>query len=581
MNFLAEISYKSDKIIHPTPSNNYDKQYNIYEIDINKIENETYWTDWGGTYDHYTGTQIELYYGLFLQKANSVNEVLTTANSLFITNENIVLINIPKHPWIYPDYSTEIEEVVPFLSSCLNPDNPSNNILREINAPVKLELPNFTVKLSDNIAGITLNQGFNIDLINNDGYFDNEIKWNLLNTPLHLKKSCIENPTYSDFHTIRTGLIENVSTTFNNVNISISDKIKAMNEPVCNVIKQSDYLNIIIEEKSIGKNIPVLYGTKKIKLIKLNLNNYLACEYISNISGVYNKDGNSISFSQNNDIILTNEEADYAIVTGYVNNKIGEIILDLINKKTKIMYNDSNWNIEELESYIEKSPKVNIVFENGDVKKCIQDTLKSDLAFFIQTIDGRFTIRYYGNTYNTHTIPNWCITKKPEKTWESAQENYFSSCIVNYNYIDNELYSTYAYTEKENEAENLYRKIVRKTFDTNLINESDVIKLAKLLTERYTYLKQTLKLYVGIDTSNYELLDTVRININVNERNFNCSNLYYIKEINPAQDILTLEEININDITGEYPNTNYYENDYDNEYVDSNDYEYIIDGGFI
>ncbi|MCL2157538.1 MAG: hypothetical protein FWH54_05905, partial [Methanobrevibacter sp.] len=146
INFLVEISIKSNNIIHPTPTNNYNKQFNIYEININPIE-KTYWTDWGGTYDHFIGTQIELYYSQFLQKVNNENELEVTPFSLYITNENIVLINIPKHPWLYPDYSTENEEVIPFLSSSLNPDKPSNNIIREVNAKTRLEIPNFSIKL--------------------------------------------------------------------------------------------------------------------------------------------------------------------------------------------------------------------------------------------------------------------------------------------------------------------------------------------------------------------------------------------------------------------------------------------------
>ena len=582
INFLVEISIKSNNIIHPTPTNNYNKQFNIYEININPIE-KTYWTDWGGTYDHFIGTQIELYYSQFLQKVNNENELEVTPFSLYITNENIVLINIPKHPWLYPDYSTENEEVIPFLSSSLNPDKPSNNIIREVNAKTRLEIPNFSIKLSDSIAGITLNQGYSITLYNNDGYFDDEEKWNLLNTPLHLKKSIGENPSYTDFKTIRTGLIENVSTDFENIQIDVSDKFKSLNEPICNVIIEKDYPNVIIDDKAIGKNIPVLYGTKKIKLIKLNDNNYVAAEYISNISGVYDNENNEISFNYDNisNIIKTVSKADYAIVTGYTENKIGEIIKDLVTRKSKIQYNNSNWNIDELSEYINYSSKINIVFNSGDIKKAIQDILKNDLAYFIQQVDGRFTIRQYGKDYNVHLIPSWSITKKPDKTWASAQENYFSSCILNYDYTDDEDYKSYLYNERENESENKYRKITRKTFNTDLIYKEDVEKLSKLLSNRYTDLKQTLTIAIGIDTSEFELLDMVILDTNINDRKFINTQNYIIKEINPAQDILTLETINIKDITGEYPDTNYYEYDYDNEYAYTTDFKTIIEGGFV
>ncbi|MCL2294480.1 MAG: hypothetical protein FWC36_06425 [Spirochaetes bacterium] len=543
--FLAELSTKIDTYIHPTPSNNYDKRYNVYEIDINEYPEESYWLDWGGYYDNFSGSSLELYYSQFLMRVQTLEEVFYTPFSLFITADNIVLFNVPKHPWLYPDYSTEINSVIPFISSALDPANPSNNRVKGMLAAARLEMPNFTVKLSDAISGITLNQGFTLSLINNDGYFDNDEKWNLFNTPVRIKKATMENPGYNDFKAIRTGLVENITTTFDKFQITVADRLRSMGEPVCDVLRQSMFPGIIIDEKDLNKNIPLVYGTKKIKLLKLNDTNYIAAEYVTSVNGVFDRDGNNIFYGFNplTGVITVTGEPDSAIITGYTNNKIGEIIKDIISRKTNIQFNNSNWNLDELNQYIDISAPINIVLSSGNVKAAIQNILKNDMAFFIQQIDGRFTIRKYGTEYAIHEIPAWSATKKPEKIFDSAQEHYFSSCIINYDFIEDDRYKSFLFADRENQAENNFRRRVRKTFDTELIYEEDALVLSKLLSDRYTAMRQTLKLAIGIDTSGFELLDTVVFNAAINKREFSSVSKFIIKEINPAQDMLVLEEL--------------------------------------
>jgi hypothetical protein len=434
--------------------------------------------------------------------------------------------------------------LLPFLSSSLNPNDASNNLIRNMSAPVRLEIPNFSIKLSDNIAGISLNQGFRLSLHNNDGYFDNDKMWNIFNTPVYLKKSIIENPSYDDFKTIRTGFIETTTTNFDNFEIDVSDNFKSLEEPICDVIKKEDFKDISIEEDNLYKNIPIVYGTKKVKLLKLDDTHFVAAEYISTIGAIYDKNDNSISYSYNSSTnVITAANAENALITGYTNNRIGEIITSLITRKTRIIYNDTYYNMAEIITYANSSPRVNIALSSGSVKKAIQTILKSDLSFFIQHIDGRFTIRKYGAEYKTHIIPAWAITKKPEKNYSSAQENYFSSFKINYNYIDQNQFSSYLYSDNEAESENLYQKKVSKTFDTDLININDVKDLANLLSQRYSYLKQTLKISIGLDTTDFELLDTVILDTTINGRIFSDKTKYFIKEINPSQDTLVLEEI--------------------------------------
>jgi len=558
-----------------------------------------------------------------------------------------VYINVPKHPWLFPAYATESDHVMPFISTALNPTKPSNNKLRNVNAPVRLEIPNFTVKLSDNISGVILNQGFVVNLHNNDGYFDHDDTWDLFNTPVRLKKAVVEDPEYADFLEIRSGAAEDTRTTLDMFSIIVADKLRSLEGPVCNVVRQEDYFLIALLPDVLGRNIPVVYGEKKINVLKITETpeRYIACEnitalqtlfarddgelpaFLNNgiitlnynaVTGVYDSDDASLLFdrftdhlqlrqvnnrypsvsyitdSENNRIpfryesqtgILKYAEATAALVTGYTSNNVGEIIQDLVTRKTVIQYNNSNWNRGEVESYINMAADVNISFTGGDIKKAIQDVLRNDMAYFIQQMDGRFTIRKYGEQYGYHEIESWTMTQKPDKDYAKAQAHYFSSCVINYDFQTDDNYKVLLFNEMENDAEDRYRKRLLRTFDTDLFRKTDAQELAELMGTRYTVMRQNIKVGLGIDTTQIELLDTVSILMDVNQRSFSVDQYFTVVEINPAQDILTLEAVDFLDISGEYPETDDldYEFDYDNMFADTlaSEFEMEIDGGTI
>jgi hypothetical protein len=598
INFLAELSSRLRIIILPTPSNEVKRSKNIYQLDISETPEESYWTEWGGVYNNYVDNYIELYFSRFLTQVGSLDEVLNAPFTFCLVSQDtdidggnasdtdetyletydcedamsiitsildggeadnsqvkdkMVYLNVPKHTWLYADWEVEGEVVNTFLYSALDPNRPSNNTLKGKPAKVRLELPSFSVKLSENINGITLNQGFNVSLHNNDGHFDDETNWDIFNTPLHLKKCTKPNPIYYDFKLVRTGLVDDTQTDFKSFKVNASDRFRTLNEPVCNTIKIENYPFLTLADDAIGKNIPVIYGTKDIKLQKLDdANHYIAAEYITSIQGVYDNDGNSISYtysSQTNVITVTQVDedgkyikADMATITGRTTNTIGEIIKDLIIRKTNVAYINTYWNIPEMNKYIAISPRINITFSSGDVKSAVQNILKSDMAYFIQQSDNKFTIRKYGQTYNVHTIQNWTITKELQKNYAKAEKNFFSSCTINYNYR-NDTNETFVYAMEDHDAEDKYRKKISKEFNTDLIYFDDVYALAKLLGERYITMRQVITLPVGIDTSSMELLDRVHVELKINNRLFSQATNYIITEINPVQDILTLEEI--------------------------------------
>ena len=601
--FLAELSKRRTVETHPVP---FDYVNRIYILNISPPPEESYWTQWGGHYDNYTGTNIELYYRQFLKHVESLEELFdsTVDYSLFIdTLTYIVYIKIPVHPWLYPDYGTQAEDVVPVLSSAINPDKPYNNIIRGVKAQTRLSVPSLTVKLSEGLLSVALNQGFSLSFENSDGYFDKDSEWDLFNTPVKLRKSVIDNPEYADFNLIRDGLVNNTAMTFDTFSIDVSDKQRAMSNPVCEILRGERYRNIPISEKARGKNIPAVYGKKKISLINIDgEDSYLAAVYThevhsvtdkdgaglpfifsnniitfdySAVAGVYDKDGNAVPFTYSDGVartvkvlanypsveyitgaagnriphrydtgtgIIRYAEAHAALVTGYTANTIGGIIKDLAVRKAGYSYIPSIWNVSETNQYILNSPRISIVFDGGDVNAAIQETLKSDMAYFIQQTDGKFTVRKYGVAYNVHRLLPWIISGKPKKDFNIASERYFSSCVVLFESGDGETQLRFVYDDLEPYAEAKYRKLKEAEFETGLDSAEDAAALARLLGGRYITMRHTMTLPVGIDTSKIELLDTVTMQMDINGREVSESQYYIVTGVNPAQDILTLEE---------------------------------------
>jgi hypothetical protein len=234
----------------------------------------------------------------------------------------------------------------------------------------------------------------------------------------------------------------------------------------------------------------------------------------------------------------------YVVVEGYSENKIGQIVTSLIARSGRLLYNESNWDVNETNSYLNASSPLNIAVTGGDIKKAVADVLKNDMAFLIQKNDGRFTLRKWGNPYDTHRIESWYLTQQPQKSFTDAQQNYFSSCIIKYKYNEYKKShdNQYVYTEKENDAESRYLKKAEKEFETYLTTETSAANLASLLGSRFCELKDTVSIGVGVDTSSFNLLDTVLMEINVNGRKYSDNNRWIIVELDPAQDKLVLEE---------------------------------------
>lgn len=473
-----------------------------------------------------------------------------------------------------------------YLSAPLDPQYPARNNIKGKPAQIRLAIPDFNVKLSDAISGIILHQTFNFSLVNNDGYFDNYGMEKLFNVEVNLKKAIKEKPDYSDFTEIRSGLIESVRTTFESVGFTVTDRLRSFEEPVCDVIRQEDF-PFTVDDEAIGKEKPVIYGEVVTGGIRLNETDYYIAENVEEIDKVKDKNGDDLE--ENRHYTISTDalgKKNYSIITmiphegnirelgslkatgnirqidgiSTTRNTIGAVIIDLLHWKSKYEYNDTNFDFRETRVYRERSAPINIKFTGGTVRKAIEACLKSDMAYLIQKNDDRLSIRQYAGTYGGDDnrgipIPAWAITQKPTKDYELAQKMWFSSCLVryDYDYLENRHERSFLNNAYEDFATVIYKKKqLRMVFETNLPQRPQdttqtyhARRLSALLSARFTTLRETIRLGVGIDTSEMNLLDIIIFEegINVNGRVFSTHREWIIREINPAQDKLVLEEM--------------------------------------
>jgi hypothetical protein len=541
--FSADLSENREDIIFFTPSNNVSRIYNVYESYLGPYpaDPNNYWLQWKGWFDNPVANMVELYIGGHnLVRVDLLQDCCAQEWSIYDEPEaGTIYINVPQHTWLYDDVLTKYREVVSFLSGPKNSLNPSDDIFNNKHWPVRLETPKFTVKLSDVINGLTKYSTFDFILQNNDGYFDDIEETNFFNAPSYIRKSWKENPQVEDFIPIRYGMVESIKINDKTMTVSCADLFRTLEEPVSKVVK--DLFPSAVDNTD--EELPVIYGTVTIPLIKIDEYQYVAGENVTAVGTVYDKDGTPISRSFNNGIITTTQEAKYAIVTGNTNNKIGEVIVNIIANKTRIKYINSFWDKIETNNYITNSPRINIAFTGGSVRDAVKNSLISDMVFLIQKNDGKFTLRKWGNTYNIFQIKRWEITKFPSKDYGEAQKNYLSSCIVryDYNFSEKDYNDSLLYNANEYAAEERYSKLVRKEFDTYLTNYTAAFNLGVMLSNRFSTLRETIQVSLGHDTSAINLLDTVVLQLNINGREFSKSNTWIVKEIDPAQDVLTLE----------------------------------------
>jgi hypothetical protein len=541
--------------INASTPNTFQRNYNIYYFDITK-DLTSYWvTTWNGFFDTPNSTELQIFFNEFLVEVFT-QDALENNVGVFYVDGNFIYLNLELKPWQYFKKLTSLYDAEDgrFSTAQADPNNPSDWKFSGSNNDYKpyFLVPSINNKISSPLSDISLQQQFSFSIINNDGNLDNIEDKNYYNVPVSIRKAIEDIPTISDFSTIHRGLVESVSLTLNSISVNSVDYNKLLTSEVTGFFNSIDYPNLPNEQES--KPIPIGYGPlNKVPLILVedggSFFDYVAIEpsQITSVSIVYDSDGNSISFTETGGIIRTTTEAASADINGKINNKIGEIIIELIDSYSIFKFNSSNWDLTESNNYVSISKSIGFYFASGNLKTAINKILKNDNAFLIQKNDGRFTLRQWGQVYSQHNIDYWTLVNENslKKNTVFAAKYYQSSARVNYNKIEitNIFNNTFLYEEDElnNFGEFKRSKIVN--YDTSLLNEIDAADLGKRTTDRFGRMNPDIIIETGKNTSAINLLDTVLLEININGRLFTETYGFIVREINPAQDRILLESI--------------------------------------
>jgi hypothetical protein len=536
----------------------YDTAYDIFEMSVGVHPTDSYWLDWGGSYDNPTAQNAEIFFKKYLRKASGVTDFLSHTGTMLL-QANKILIHLDRKPWQYLDSVTEYDTITGYASAPRGSANPSDATYPDIvgtpvKCPVRLMIPSVPNQLSDPISGTTLQTTFSISLINNDGLFDDTDESNIINTPITLRRADNEDPDLADFAIIRYGLVSSVDVSATEYRITAADINRTLTEPATSKFTASDYPDA--PDATIDKDMPIGYGSLSgVPLFEVDTDKYIALDpdYITAVSSVYDKDGTSISFTFDGatGIITVTEsdgeggivEAKTADVTGKTDNSIGEIITGEIEDKTDIAYLDGPWDKTETDAYIALSAHVNFYFKGGELKKFITEVLKNDNAFLFTKNDGRLTLRQWAQDYTEHTIPSWQLMEIPTKSNAESKRYFISSAVIQWD--KNESTGVYNrehfYDDDEAEIREIYRRRKTGTFPTGLYNSTEISDLAGRLVTRFGTISEVVRVKLGTSVKDINPLDTVVLDLNINGRQFSNTTEWIVRDVDPAQDTLTME----------------------------------------
>lgn len=520
-------------------------------IETDRPQSSNYWTDWGGTYDNPESVFVVLFIEQFLSRVDNKEDLLTKEFSSFVEGTKIYF-SIPYYLWQEANALSRIEYLRGFSSNVKNTLFPSDDRFNNQRYPVRMKVPSLPLRLSNPVNGIFLSPTFNVSLNNEDGLFDEQESSSIINNPITVYKSSSYPATFGTFSKIRVGEIENINLSMEVFSLSGADVLRTLEDPATRTLEEAE----LSEE---AENMPIAYGQFTLQELIIieevedsGTGDFISGQYIvvdpnyvEAVTTVYGEDNDnnpiSIPFVVNEGVISTTQRAFKCDFQALSNNRLGEILINEVSLKSKIAFSESFWNIDEALFYAEASPHLNFFFSEGSVKQLVQSLLKNDMAFLIQQNGGRLTLRKWGEDYNTHTVKNWLITKKPQRTF-SDFKYFYSSAVIEYLPNTSEKPLKYLNKNYEEEIVSKWKKRVRGNFKTVINNKDETILFSEELLNRFGNRAQIWSVSIGEDTSSIEILDTLFLLLKINERQMSQITKWKIIGIDPAQDSLIIEE---------------------------------------
>jgi hypothetical protein len=547
------------------------REYNIYHMSIAPLITDVsnYWIVWGGYFDNPVGYGLQIFLNRFLIEVFTAVSLEATENSFYIDIVNDKLyMNISLKPWQYADYYASLysNEESSFTNAPKDETNPSDIYYNNVKVLPRMKTPSFQNKLNDVISGVATYNDFSVIIDNADGKYDSFDIENFFNTLVQTSKSTENAQSIEDFNLIRRGFINDIPIDFGQMQIKGVDQFYLMNKDFCRKFSDDDYPNI--PSGNINDNMPVAWGViLGAPLIEVNRDSgspctwieYIALDpvYITAVTTVYDSDGNSLTFNftEATGVIRTTEvdgegeaiEGDNADVSGKADNKLGQVIIDALAVNENLAYVDGVWDIAETDRYLDICVNVDFYFGGGTTRELIESVLKNDLAYLIQKNNGLLTLRQWGQNYDIFVIRAYLATKKPKKNFKDAYKYFCSTVKIlsDKNIVNDNYESKYIDDSQEISIFSQYKKSYTAEFKTDLINQTDIEDLANRLLDRFGLIRETLRVGLGVDTYQINLLDKIRFAFMINDREFSKYNEFIVKETNPGQDMLTMEGLKI------------------------------------
>lgn len=562
ISFICEFSTgEEDNNFQVIPTSLFPNQAGVIIQTLDTYRPESsYWSDtWGGTFDNPDSTDISIFIEKYLIEVPTKEDLLLQEDT-YLKDGTRIHIHISKYLWQIWSSLSIIEQTIGFSTNVKDPRNPSDDRMGPENKryEARMSIPRLPERVSSSISGTFLFSPFTINLINNDGFFDTREVSKILNTVVKIKKSVESPATYDSFKTIRIGRIDNINLTMDQFSLSCSDFFKTLEEPVTRTIQD---LNIGYEGTDIyDTNLNVVYGSNSIGVssffeeveedvegeppITTNVYKYVLCDpnYFYGAKDFHDGDKEylpgEVTYSFEDGIITTNQPVSRMTVKGQ-QRTLGGILQYEIAQKSNIPYTATYWNMVEADTYAEGSPYLNLVISDGSVIDLVRKVIANDTAFFIQQRDGRFTLRKWGRSYKTHTVPNWLNTQPPTRSF-SDSKNFCSSVLVKY--TSSAQPQTLLNKSIENEVLEELKKKRRVTFATQLSSENDAKSFSNNVLNRFAKRPEIWKVSTGEDTSEMESLDNYVSPLIINDRKMSNATNWIILGIDPGQDSLILEE---------------------------------------
>lgn len=389
-------------------------------------------------------------------------------------------------------------------------------------------IPSITNTKDPLYFGLISFDGGSVTLENLDGHFDTLQEEDVYGQRVRIKFGS-RDIDFSDYETIYSGFFESFVLTENNCTINIRDPRKNISRSVnTNLFNLTDYP--LLDDGNDGEIIPLGYGEiNKQPAICTNETDEFTPTYsfkicdtskhtIQSIDKVF-VEGKSVSFSDinlaeatfnlSNSVYEPGQDVTVSY-TGYDISNPLDVIVDLLETYTDIVYTATDFNQTEWEYAKALVPDINLsIIESTKIIDIIGEISSTVQGVFIFQGDGKITFRLREpDRASSATLTTQDYLLPPSQT--NPSEEFTSRIRVGYKRAWSNNKNRW-YTDESREQELFEKFRLRRTreFPTLLVNEADAITFAADLYDQFGGIFPTFRLTTKTQFLSLQLEDNI------------------------------------------------------------------------